>query len=138
MGTRGRKSAAASEVVSTHPIQATQRPDAPYELTDEEAQEWWAIVDSLPADWFTRETYPLLAQYCKHVIASRRVSQIIRKLESEDSLSIKEYAEALKMQRHESAAIATLATKMRIAQQSTYDKSKRKNSGQQSNKPWDV
>ena len=41
-------------------------------------------------------------------------------------LFAKTYAALLKAQRDEPASIAMLATKMRIAQQSTYDKSKRK------------
>ena len=42
----------------------------------------------------------------------------------------------LKMQERESRAIATLATKMRLSQQSTYDKSKRK--PLMGKKPWQV
>ena len=47
------------------------------ELSDEEGEEWCEIVDRLPADWFARETHALLVQYCRHVVAARRVSQLI-------------------------------------------------------------
>lgn len=115
----------------------TPRPAAPDELNHEEAEEWLAIVNRLPADWFSRETYPLLIQYCRHVITARRVRQIIEKLEGEEDFDFKGYEAALKMQARESQIITTLATKMRISQQSTYDKSKKKGKGG-SAKPWDV
>jgi P27 family predicted phage terminase small subunit len=37
---------------------------APEHLTDEQRQEWCAIVDSLPADYFRPGDIPLLAAYC--------------------------------------------------------------------------
>jgi hypothetical protein len=38
------------------------RPDAPYTLTDAEADEWRAIVASMQPDYFQRSHYPMLSQ----------------------------------------------------------------------------
>jgi hypothetical protein len=129
MTKRGRKSGASLAIRPVTPIETTPRPAAPDELSDEGAAEWREIVDRLPADWFTRETQALLVQYCRHVIAARRVSQLITELEEDEELDFKAYHDALKAQQRESGILASLATKMRISQQSTYDKSRKKGEG---------
>ncbi len=125
MAQRGRVSAAAHEVAAL--VTATiPRPDAPYDLTDEESAEWWAVVNRMPAEWFPRETHGMLAQYCRHVVVSNKLAQLRHKLEVSKNFSLHEYDLLLKMQERESRIIASLATKMRISQQSTYDQSKKK------------
>jgi hypothetical protein len=100
-------------------IETMQRPDAPYELTDEQASEWHKVVGSMPADWFPVETHGLLTQYCKHVVAARRVSQLIDAEEKAEKLDLDAYDTLLKMQDRESKIMGQLATRMRITQQST-------------------
>lgn len=134
MGKRGRQSSASLAVVS--PVQTVQRPDAPYDLTDEQADEWRALVDRMPGDWFPRETWPLLSQYCRHIVAARRVAQLINQAEQADQLDIGNYDKLLAMQEREGRAVSSLATRMRLTQQTTYDKSKKKPSGQVK-KPWE-
>ena len=136
MGQRGRKSAQSLTVTTSGEISAVERPQPPDELTDEQAFEWRAIVNRMPADWFPRETWPLLIQYCRHIISARRICQVIGKLEQEEDFDFKAYSDALKIQARESQIITTLATKMRISQQSTYDKSKKKGDGGGAKKPW--
>lgn len=123
---RGRKSAASLAVISSSGIEAVERPRAPADLTREQADEWTGIVNCLPADWFGRETEALLAQYCRHIIASRRVAELVEAAEADPDCDLKDYDRLLKMQEREGRAITSLATKMRISQQSTYDKSKKK------------
>ena len=132
---RGRKSAASLAVISSSGIEAIERPRPPAELNEEQAFEWVAVVNRLPADWFGRETQGLLAQYCRHVVAARRVAALIAAAEADSECCIKDYDRLLKMQEREGRAISSLATKMRISQQSTYDKSKRK--GVSGRKPWE-
>ncbi len=133
---RGRTSAASLAMRPVTPVGQTDRPAPPDELNDEEAEEWLAVVNRLPADWFARETFPLLVQYCRHVVTARRISQLIEALQEQEKLDMKAYASALRMQARESGVIASLATKMRISQQSTYDKSKKKGNGGKA-KPWE-
>jgi hypothetical protein len=118
MQQRGRKSAAALAVV-TGTVETIQRADAPYDLDDEQADEWRKIVARLPADWFPSETHAVLAQYCRHVVAARRISQLIRAELENEKLDLGAYDTLLKMQERESKQIGTLATRMRITQQST-------------------
>jgi hypothetical protein len=126
MGVRGRASSASLSVISSNGIEAYERPRPPSELSDEQAIEWVAVVNRLPADWFGRETEALLAQYCRHVIAARRVAVLVAQAESDSACDLKDYDRLLKMQEREGRAITSLATKMRISQQSTYDQSKKK------------
>jgi hypothetical protein len=133
MGTRGRKSAASLTVAA--PVQTLDRPDAPYDLTDEQSDEWWAVVNRMPADWFPRETHALLAGYCRHVVSARRISQLIVDAESSNPVDVDVLDKLYKMQERESRAISSLATRMRITQQTQYDKSKKR--GTQAKNPWE-
>lgn len=132
---RGRKSAASLSVISAGGIETVRRPEPPEELSDEQAEEWRAVVNRLPADWFPRETHGLLSQYCRHVVAARRVAQLIDAAEAAEQFDIEEYDRLLKMQEREGRALSSLATRMRISQQALYDKSKKKPSA--AKKPWD-
>lgn len=119
-GKRGRASVAS---IMTRPpasvIDRVERPVAPHDLTDEEVEVWAAVVNRMPADWFGSETLPLLSQYCRHVIQARRIAELIEKATSDPKLHVTDYERILRMQVRESGAIAQLATKMRISQQST-------------------
>ena len=134
-----RKSLAALSVVAPVGVEEVRRPMPPAELGDEQKQEWLAVVNRVPAEWFPRETHPLLAQYCRHVVAARRIAQLVERMESfqEDGFDIEEYDRLLKMQEREGRALSSLATRMRMTQQSTYDETKRKPVKKES-KPWHV
>ena len=136
MGTRGPRSSASLSVISAGTVQAVRRPDAPGELTDEQAGEWASIVSRLPADWFPRETHGMLAQYCRHVVSARRVAQLIADCEASEGFDVENYDRLLKMQEREGRALSSLATRMRLSQQTTYDKSKKKPG--QTRKPWET
>lgn len=122
---RGRPSNADLTVVPQ--LEPVARPDAPYDLADDETEEWWSVVNRLPADWFPRETHGLLAAYCRHIVGIRRVSELIRKVEaSEEGFDLDAYDKLLKMRERESRAASSLATRMRMTQQTTYEKTKKK------------
>jgi hypothetical protein len=139
MKTRGRDSGAALAVVqfqaAAGPVEAVKRPEPPEELSAEQIAEWWAVVNSMPADWFPRETHGMLAQYCRHIVASRRVAELIASIEAEKQFDLVAYDRALKMQEREGRAMTSLATKMRISQQTRVDKSKKR--GSSTPRPWD-
>lgn len=137
MTKRGRKSAASLEVATIgSSVETISRPDAPYDLTDEQSAEWWAVVNRMPADWFPRETHGMLSQYCRHVVAARRVAQLIAKAEKAKALDIGEYDQLLKMQEREGRAISSLATRMRISQQATV-RAEQARKPTQVETPWD-
>jgi hypothetical protein len=127
MSKRGRISAAAADMVPlASSIEAVQRPDSPYDLTDEESDEWRAVVSRLPADWFARETWPLLTAYCRHVVEARKIAQLIEQCRGAEQFDISAYDKLLKMRERETRSMSSLATRLRMTQQATFDKSKRK------------
>jgi hypothetical protein len=135
MGTRGRVSAAALAVQTPEQVEKIQRPDAPYDLTDEQTEEWWAVVNRLPADWFPRETHAILSQYCRHVVAARRLAQLVA-AEEAGELDLDRYDQLLRMQEREGRALSSLATRLRITQQATLNAKAKKPT--QVRKPWEA
>lgn len=136
MGARGRKSASDLSVIGPAGVVTVRRPQAPEQLTDEQAEEWRAIVNRLPADWFPRETHGVLVQLCRHIIRAQRISQLLDAMESSDQLDMKEYRDLLASEAQQSNIIAALSTKLRITQQATVDK--RKSKGAIRPRPWDI
>jgi hypothetical protein len=110
---RSRKPSASLSVVA---LNQPQQPAPPAELTIEQAEVWRATVEAMRADWFGRETWPLLSQFCRHVVIARRVAKLIDGTNATIRLNM-----LLAMQVRESAAIATLSTRMRLRQESPRD-----------------
>lgn len=127
---RGRESAASQEAqLSPEELKAEQdalRPPPPDYLDDDEKTMWKSIVDRMPAGWFPEETLPLLEQYCHALMRARSIAKKIKKAEDSIKTSVSDYGALLRMETQQSKLIATLATKMRLSQQSSYDRSKRK------------
>lgn len=147
MRQRGRQSAASLTLVSSGSLERMERPEPPAGTPDAQADVWRTVTASLAADWFRPEQLPLLSQYCRHVVAANVIAAAIeawhdRQARPEAQLlvpkerwyAMQEYMALLDAQRKESAAIAQLATKMRLSHQSTYDKSKSKPAG--GGRPW--
>jgi hypothetical protein len=138
MKKRGRKSTA--ELATTTPqglIEKTQRPDAPYTLSDVEANEWRSIVARMPADWFTRETWPLLEQYCRHAVRAWKVSKLLTQMESTNEVDVDHWLKLLSAQERESRALAMLARQMRLSQVSTMRQDRTAKPETQGPKPWE-
>jgi hypothetical protein len=107
-------------------------------LTDAQAHIWRRVVEDLPADWWTPKNYDLLSQYCRHVNESNRIASLIEGLmQAGPDLEIAKYDKLLGAQEREGRAISSLATRMRLTQQSLYDK-KLKLDAFTSKKPWEA
>lgn len=127
MKQRGRISSKALEIaeISVGALDRVERQRPPHDLTDEEVEVWVSIVNTEQADWFSPGNVPLLTQLCRHVVHARRVAELLeRALSSVDpetkkpTLAIQDYDRLLKMQERESGAMMSLATKLRITNQS--------------------
>ena len=118
MGTRGRASVA--QIETRGAVTLVNRPDAPLDLTPEETAEWVEIAEAMPADWFTRETHGLLKQYCRHIIAARRVAQLIDQEMAREDMEVAALDRLLQMQARETSAIKAMAASMRVSQQASY------------------
>lgn len=121
MATRGRRSSAADEVLNA---KITARPDAPKDLTKFQKSEWKAIVDRMPADWFTRETHGLLRQYLVHAENSTKLTTLVNEYNVDLVITpdgIEMFEKLTKMLEREGRAMSSLATRLRLTQQSRYN-----------------
>lgn len=117
MGARGPKSSASLTVV---PLTGRKKPPPPAQLTGEEAAIWRQVIDAMPTDWHRPESTALLVQFCRHIVVANHIADQIARCLLEPSVKAASMDLLLKMQQRESAAIASLATKMRLTQQSRY------------------
>ncbi|MEK6216517.1 MAG: hypothetical protein N2B03_04770 [Boseongicola sp.] len=108
MGTRGRKSAAELAIIGAGGIAVARRLDPPSLISDEMAKVWRGIVNGKPADWFDAGSAPVLAQYCRHVIAARRASQLVVQTEADDGFDIDVWSGLLRIQERQSALLVSL------------------------------
>lgn len=128
---------ARSSVAALSVVSAVHRPLPPEDLTVEQKHEWNVIVQKLPPDWFPEETWPLLKQYCRLITRARQLAVYFGNGKGiERDVFLKLTHEEVEVSR----AIVVLATKMRITQQSTYDKTKSKKKQFRSSiqKPWEA
>ena len=116
---RGRKSGASLETVLSVTGKPA-RPAAPDCLTTDQAEVWKSVVKSMPADWFGREIWPLLIQFCRHSVSARVVDELIAE-HAAGELDIPRYNKLLIMRSRESAAMTASARTMRMTQQSRID-----------------
>jgi hypothetical protein len=116
---RGRKGAAQFE--TTGAVMVVSRPGAPLDLTEAETEEWMAIVDAMPADWFARETWPLLGQYCRHIVGARRIAQLVDAEISAAEIDFRMLDKMMRSQARETMAMRALAASLRLSQQSTWN-----------------
>lgn len=133
-----RKSAASLAIVTP----AFGRPDPPLELKAAEAEIWRTVVATKPAEWFSRDTHPLLIAYCRAKIGADVVAKQVAAFDEAwltDPEGLKRYERLLRMARSQAATLAQLATKMRISQQSRYDTRVAANAAKPSAaaKPWE-
>lgn len=114
MQQRGRRSAESLSVVRVAPQERVAPPDR---LTDEQSAIWREIVSSKPADWFGADNLALLEQYCVVQSESRRVAAKLREVGPE---CLDDYDRLISLQVKIGGQLASLATKMRLTQQSRY------------------
>ena len=121
MGARGRKSAAELSAISCDGIELHRRPDPPDHMGDDAVAIWRAVVNSLPADWFSPGTLPLLEAFCGMTISQRYTLRALRRIEQNaDDFERDEWERTLKQLGEVSGRIATLATRLRLTPQSRY------------------
>ena len=139
MGARGKKTG--SQIVAQRAAVALiERPEPPLDLTPAQSDEWTTITSALPADWFSPENYPLLAQYCRHIVNARHTAQLIDQECSGEELNVNLYLDLLAAQHKQTTALKALAASMRLAQQAKYDARKAgvaRKPGDTVTRPWE-
>lgn len=136
MGARGPNSKASLAVIGVSGIEAVDRPRPPAELTTEQQAEWLAVVNANAADRFHRGQHPMLAAHCRHVVAQRRIGQMIDQVMADEEFNVDEYDRLLKMQERESRCLASLAVRLGFAYSTAYEKRPAKGS-LAGRKPWE-
>jgi hypothetical protein len=110
-----RKSTASLSVV---PIGVPVRLAPPDDLTPEQALRWRAVVDSKPVDWFGPDSSPLLKEYVRaEAMCDLLAIQIEAAVVGGEPAVVKS---VLQMRDMESKRLTSIATKLRLTQQSRY------------------
>lgn len=119
MGKRGPKSVAElTAPLVGGALQVQARPDAPYDLADEAAEVWRAVIEALPADWLGAEAHPVLAAYCRTTVQLRRLGQLIHQAETDAGpLDVVAYTGLLRAHGAAAQVLKTLATSLRLTPQ---------------------
>lgn len=100
------------------PTGLPERLAPPDDLTPEQAARWRAVVDSKPVDWFGPDSLPLLKEYVRaEAMCDLLAVQIEAAMSGGEPGEIKAM---LDMRDKESKRLASLATKLRLTQQSRY------------------
>lgn len=117
-----RKSLAA---VATLPVKRDLRPEPPEHLTPAQADLWRTITEAKSADWFAVEALPLLEAYVRAIEQHRRISDAVDAFSGDlsDPDMIKALNKLHAMQERQANLIQSLATKMRLTQQSRWQPS---------------
>lgn len=121
MKQRGRKSAAQLATVTALP---TRLLSPPADLSQDESAVWARVAATKPGDWWDAGSVPLLAQYVRATVQSELVAELVRSVGQNmlaDPDEMGRYKELRKIQAALSGEISSLATKMRLTQQSRYN-----------------
>ena len=120
MGIRGKKSTAQlTSVVTTLAI----RPKPPRGMTKKQSDTWRKVVATKPVGWFAPDSFPLLVCYCRACETADLLQDKINAFDLsalDDLQGLARYEKLLKMRSLQVANIGSLATKMRLSQQSRY------------------
>lgn len=112
-------------------------------MSEERAAIWAAVVQAMPAGWFRREHWELLAMYCGHwcewVWCDAQVTACREQSRDGQGVHTEMYDFWCKQRDRERKAFADLATKMRLTQQATYHPERGKGpAGGGAPPPWQV
>lgn len=138
-------------VVAPFAVAMGGRPEPPDDLDEVEAAEWRAIVDRMPADWFTAEMQPILADLCRHIVLARwfgmELSKVRRQYHDDDGKSglvgtlLDGVKELTMLHKQQTDCVGRIATRLRLTHQSRNNRDaatrSAKNSASASARPWD-
>ena len=102
-------------------IPGTQPEPLP-ELSEEERTEWRNFANRMPIDWFPPETWPMLAQLCRHICQSRWVGQCLQEvraglLDMTDDDAIDRLCRLQALHDREGRAMTALMVRLRLCSQ---------------------
>jgi hypothetical protein len=95
-----------------------ERPEPLPHLTDDEAAIWREVVATKPADWFMRDSQPVLGSYCQAVVMHRALMKRWHDLPVD--AEVKAFKSLVDLINKTANLAAQLAGKLRLTQQSRY------------------
>ena len=111
-------------------------PEPPAELTADEAAEWIAICNSVPADYFAQPTYSTLMQYCRHVVVAQHLAELIQRCRKSKKFDA-QFRSLLREQRAETLAIYGCLRSMRLTHLAVKPSSRAAIPSNPMPKPWE-
>lgn len=110
------------EDVQVDPLIPGTQPEPLEELSAEERVEWHKFTNRMPADWFPPETWPMLAQLCRHICQSRWVGQCLQEvraglLDPHKDDDLKRLMSLQSLHDREGRAITALMVRLRLTSQ---------------------
>lgn len=101
-----------------------KRPKPPEQMTARQKEIWQTIVESEPVEWFqSAATQGMLHDLCCHRESVEQISAVLAEFKSEwikAADGAKRYQELTRMRQNETKAAASIATKLRLTNQSRY------------------
>jgi phage terminase small subunit len=126
-----RSAAALAAMYGAKPVKFNAPEPSKY-LTENAKEIWRQVANSLPPNWFDDYNLGLLEQYCRTLEQLRILGKDIVDKNTSKELAHKLSVRSSKLTRD----LCMLATKMRLTQQSNYDKRKSRNTKIVALKPW--
>jgi hypothetical protein len=96
---------------------------------------WQDIVNQMPSDYFIVGNLPLLKAYVRHCANADLLAKQLSRVDGEQDLD--KWDKLARAAYRETGQIGMLATKLRLAQSSRFDKSKRTPIAPVGLKPWE-
>jgi len=98
------------------------QPEPLPELSAEERAEWAKFTAMMPLDWFPPETWPMLAQLCRHICQSRWVGQCLQEvraglLDPTDDDALTALMKLQSLHDREGRAMTALMVRLRLTSQ---------------------
>jgi hypothetical protein len=119
--TRGRESEASRAVMIRDDRDVVERPEPLPELTDAEADEWRALCNAVPADYFPPATWALVASYARHRVLERRCHELIeRECSKRKGFDLATFRFLLRELRAETAAVLACLRSLRLTHLASY------------------
>jgi len=142
MRQRGRPSAAGLEVIAGD---FGKRPEPSEDMSPEEAEIWRRITASEPLQFFeTAATHEMLKAFCRHQATADKLTEVINLFQADwlkNAEGVRRYNDLGKMRDRETRAATTQATKLRITNQSRWQKEAAGTAARQHKrglKPWEA
>jgi hypothetical protein len=103
---------------------------------------WKRVVSCHPADWFPASTHSLLADYCRAWIHADDLAEALERYAGVPAEGLGDWLKLLDRQDRNARLMTTLATKMRLTQQSMRTERNAatgvRTTAQELRKPWEA